>query len=90
MSSLRCQLLIARSDLQVLRTYQAAPYAAQLSKLSGDLDKLLKSVTEKIGVVESDTGLAPPHLWDIAADRFVPKHRPSLAMAMFRYVLTRP
>ena len=22
-----------------------------------------------IGVKESDTGLAPPHLWDIAADR---------------------
>lgn len=22
-----------------------------------------------MGIVESDTGLAPPHLWDIAADR---------------------
>jgi 26S proteasome regulatory subunit T1 len=26
-------------------------------------------VNEKIGVKESDTGLAPPHLWDVAADR---------------------
>ena len=24
---------------------------------------------EKIGVKESDTGLAPPHLWDVPADR---------------------
>jgi 26S proteasome regulatory subunit T1 len=53
----------------VLKTYGAAPYAQQLKKLEKDIKEKQTSVNEKIGVKESDTGLAPPHLWDIAADR---------------------
>jgi 26S proteasome regulatory subunit T1 len=53
----------------VLKTYGAAPYAAELKKLEKEIKEKQTSVNEKIGVKESDTGLAPPHLWDIAADR---------------------
>ena len=56
-------------DIQVLKTYGAAPYAAALKKLEKEIKDKQTSVNEKIGVKESDTGLAPPHLWDIAADR---------------------
>jgi 26S proteasome regulatory subunit T1 len=56
-------------DIQVLKTYGAAPYAAELKKLEKEIKEKQTSVNEKIGVKESDTGLAPPHLWDIAADR---------------------
>ena len=56
-------------DIQVLKTYGAAPYAASLKKLEQQIKEKQTSVNEKIGVKESDTGLAPPHLWDIAADR---------------------
>ncbi|KAG9877980.1 26S proteasome subunit P45, partial [Aureobasidium melanogenum] len=56
-------------DIQVLKTYGAAPYAAALKKLEKEIKDRQTSVNEKIGVKESDTGLAPPHLWDIAADR---------------------
>ncbi|KAF4771794.1 hypothetical protein HAV15_004783 [Penicillium sp. str.  len=50
-------------------TYGAAPYANALKKLEKDIKDKQNSVNEKIGVKESDTGLAPPHLWDVAADR---------------------
>lgn len=53
----------------MLKTYGAAPYATALKKLEKQIKEKQTSVNEKIGVKESDTGLAPPHLWDIAADR---------------------
>nr|POF26176.1 26s protease regulatory subunit 7 like [Quercus suber] len=56
-------------DIQVLKTYNSAPYADALKKLEKSIKEKQTSVNEKIGVKESDTGLAPPHLWDIAADR---------------------
>ena len=58
-----------RRDIQVLKTYNSAPYATALKQLEKDIKDKQTSVNEKIGVKESDTGLAPPHLWDIAADR---------------------
>ncbi|PTD11332.1 26S protease regulatory subunit 7 [Fusarium culmorum] len=56
-------------DIQVLKTYGAAPYGTSIKKLEKQIKEKQQSVDEKIGVKESDTGLAPPHLWDIAADR---------------------
>ncbi|KAK9455653.1 P-loop containing nucleoside triphosphate hydrolase protein [Dipodascopsis uninucleata] len=60
---------LSEDDIAVLKTYGAAPYASKLKKLEKDLKDLQTRVNEKMGVKESDTGLAPPHLWDIAADR---------------------
>jgi hypothetical protein len=40
-----------------------------LRKLENDIKDAQKRVNEKIGVKESDTGLAPPSLWDIPADK---------------------
>jgi 26S proteasome regulatory subunit T1 len=65
---LKASLTSAR-DIQVLKTYGLAPYAADLKTLEKQIKEKQISVNEKIGVKESDTGLAPPHLWDIAADR---------------------
>jgi 26S proteasome regulatory subunit T1 len=62
-------LTLLSRDIQVLKTYGAAPYASALKKLEKQIKEKQTSVNEKIGVKESDTGLAPPHLWDIAADR---------------------
>lgn len=31
--------------------------------------EILKTVNEKMGLKESDTGLAPPSTWDLPADR---------------------
>lgn len=60
---------LSDEDIQVLKTYGAAPYAKALQKLGKDIKERQQQVNEMIGVKESDTGLAPPHLWDIAADR---------------------
>ena len=53
----------------MLKTYGAAPYARELKKLEKQIKEKQAEINEKIGVKESDTGLAPPHLWDIAADK---------------------
>ena len=60
---------LSDEDIQVLKTYGAAPYAAEIRRLDKEIRDKQTSVNEKIGVKESDTGLAPPHLWDVAADR---------------------
>jgi 26S proteasome regulatory subunit T1 len=45
------------------------PYSISLKKIENELKDIQKRVNEKMGVKESDTGLAPVNLWDIAADK---------------------
>lgn len=45
------------------------PYAAELKKIETELTDIQKRVNEKMGIKESDTGLAPPNLWDVPADK---------------------
>ena len=56
-------------DIAILKTYGQGPYSQDLKKIEGGLKKIQKGVNEKMGVKESDTGLAPPNLWDIPADK---------------------
>ncbi|EDO18490.1 hypothetical protein Kpol_1032p87 [Vanderwaltozyma polyspora DSM 70294] len=60
---------LTESDIQVLKTYGAAPYASKLKETEKDLKDIELRIKEKAGVKESDTGLAPSHLWDIMGDR---------------------
>ncbi|CDH14707.1 26S protease regulatory subunit 7 homolog [Zygosaccharomyces bailii ISA1307] len=60
---------LSEADIQVLKTYGAAPYAAKLKETEKDLNEIEARIKEKAGVKESDTGLAPSHLWDIMGDR---------------------
>ncbi|KIM87670.1 hypothetical protein PILCRDRAFT_4086 [Piloderma croceum F 1598] len=57
------------SDIQILKTYGQGPYGAQLKKLETEIKEVQKRINEKLGVKESDTGLASPNLWDLLADR---------------------
>ncbi|KAG7452912.1 26S proteasome subunit P45 [Guyanagaster necrorhizus] len=57
------------SDIQILKTYGQGPYAHTLKKVESDIKDIQKRINEKLGVKESDTGLAAPNLWDLAADR---------------------
>ncbi|KAF9818915.1 hypothetical protein IEO21_02453 [Rhodonia placenta] len=45
------------------------PYAQKLKKIENDIKDAQKRVNEKLGIKESDTGLAAPNLWDLAVDR---------------------
>ena len=40
-----------------------------MKEIEKDIKKIEARINEKIGIKESDTGLAPPHLWDLAADK---------------------
>ena len=56
-------------DIQILKSYGQGPYARALKKLDDEIKEVAKRVDEKIGVKESDMGLAPPNLWDLSSDR---------------------
>ncbi|KAF8343857.1 uncharacterized protein EI90DRAFT_2901444, partial [Cantharellus anzutake] len=62
-------LALDDNDIQILKTYGQGPYAAQLKRVESDIKEVQKRVNEEMGIKESDTGLAPPNLWDIAADK---------------------
>ena len=55
--------------MQILSTYGRGPYTLAIKKAENDLREIQKRVNEKMGVKESDTGLAPPNLWDVPADK---------------------
>jgi len=44
-------------------------YHRAIKAVEEDIREWLKKVNELIGLKESDTGLAPPSHWDLAADR---------------------
>lgn len=49
-------------DIQLLKTYGQGPYASQLKRIEKEIEDIRKRVNEKMGVKESETGLAPPNL----------------------------
>lgn len=49
-------------DIQLLKTYGQGPYASALKKIEKEIEDIRKRVNEKMGVKESETGLAPPNL----------------------------
>lgn len=44
-------------------------YSRSIKKVEEDIQNILKRVNELTGIKESDTGLAPPALWDLTADK---------------------
>ena len=44
-------------------------YSKSVKQTEDDIQAILKRVNELSGIKESDTGLAPPALWDLAADK---------------------
>jgi len=44
-------------------------YHGSIKKTEEDIQNILKRVNELTGIKESDTGLAPPAHWDLAADK---------------------
>ena len=56
-------------EIALLKSYGVGPYDNQIKKAEDDVQAILKRVNEIAGIKESDTGLAPPALWDLAADK---------------------
>lgn len=45
------------------------PYTKVIKNIEEDIQKTVKKVNDLTGIKESDTGLAVPALWDLAADK---------------------
>jgi len=56
-------------DIALLKTYGAGSYSKTIKTAEDDIKKIAKRVDELAGIKESDTGLAPPAMWDLAADK---------------------
>jgi 26S proteasome regulatory subunit T1 len=56
-------------DIALMKTYGQAPYGKEIKSLEADVRKIQDRLSERMGVKETDTGLAPPHLWDLNMDR---------------------
>jgi len=56
-------------DIALLKTYGAGSYSKTIKTAEEDIKKISKRVDELSGIKESDTGLAQPAMWDLAADK---------------------
>ncbi|KAF5290366.1 hypothetical protein FQA39_LY14749 [Lamprigera yunnana] len=56
-------------DIALLKTYGQGQYTKSIKTVEEDIQLIIKRVNELTGIKESDTGLAPPALWDLAADK---------------------
>ncbi|KAJ1355928.1 26S proteasome regulatory subunit 7 [Parelaphostrongylus tenuis] len=59
-----------------------------LKQLETDIEECVKKVNELSGIKESDTGLAPPALWDIAADKQAMQQEQPLQVARCTKIIT--
>lgn len=56
-------------DISLLKSYGVGPYTAQLKKAEASIVTHQKTITELIGIKESDTGLSQPSQWDLVGDK---------------------
>jgi len=56
-------------DISLLKSYGVGPYTSQLKKAEASIVSHQKTITELIGIKESDTGLSQPSQWDLVGDK---------------------
>lgn len=69
------------NDIKLLKSYGQGPYSKQIKQLEKDMIECADRVKEKTGVKESDTGLAQPSMWDLAADKQMMQEEQPLQVA---------
>uniref|UniRef100_A0A915MI97 26S proteasome regulatory subunit 7 n=1 Tax=Meloidogyne javanica TaxID=6303 RepID=A0A915MI97_MELJA len=60
---------LGEEEIAALKSYNLGPYSEKLRQVDTDIQEALKNINTLCGVKESDTGLAPPALWDLVADK---------------------
>ncbi|EDV23966.1 26S protease regulatory subunit 7 [Trichoplax sp. H2] len=56
-------------DIALLKTYGAGTYDKRIKVADDSILSLSKKIKQLVGTKESDTGLAPPAMWDLPADK---------------------
>lgn len=74
-------------DIALLKTYGLGPYTNAIKELEADIQKMNKRVNDIRGVKESDTGLAPPSMWDVVADKEMMQKEQPLQVARCTKIL---
>ncbi|KAI6180082.1 26S proteasome regulatory subunit 7 [Aphelenchoides besseyi] len=80
--------MLDESDIHILKKYSRGPYTDQLKQIEQEIENRLKRVNELSGVKESDTGLAPPSMWDIAQDKITMQNEKPLQVARCTKIIT--
>ncbi|KAH7648151.1 26S proteasome regulatory subunit 7 (RPT1)-AAA atpase [Cryptosporidium xiaoi] len=58
-----------QADINIMRRYGMGPYVSQIKQVESEVKDLMSAISKLNSIRESDTGLAPPSQWDLAADR---------------------
>ena len=61
--------VLDEKDIAILKTYGQGQYTKAIKNVEEDIQAIIKRANELADIKESDTGLAPPALWDLAADK---------------------
>lgn len=56
-------------DINIMRKYGLGPYVSRIKQVETEVKDLMSAISKLNSIRESDTGLAPPSQWDLAADR---------------------
>lgn len=81
------QKSLDEGDIALLKSYGLGPYTVPIRKLEKDIVNELKAVKKLIGIKESDTGLAPPSMWDLVSDKQMGKEEQALAVAKITKIM---
>lgn len=81
--------VLTEADIALFKKYGTGYYYDTIKSTEDDIAKLLKSVNELTGIKESDTGLSPPALWDLAADKQTLHNEQPLQVARCTKIIQR-
>uniref|UniRef100_A0A7S3D2G5 AAA+ ATPase domain-containing protein n=1 Tax=Palpitomonas bilix TaxID=652834 RepID=A0A7S3D2G5_9EUKA len=77
-------------DIALLRSYGMGPYDKPIKELEKEVKDLINRVRESSGVKETDTGLAPPSMWDLVADKQMMQQEHPLQVARCTKIIEEP
>jgi 26S proteasome regulatory subunit T1 len=63
-------------DIKIFKRFGLGPYAQKLKVVEEENKNLVEEIKKRIGVKESDTGLALPSQWNLAEDAMLMKEEP--------------
>lgn len=74
-------------DIALLKSYGLGPYTVPIRQLEKDIVGELENVKQLVGIKESDTGLAPPSMWDLVADQKMGEDDQALQVAKITKIM---
>eukprot|EP00735_Rhodelphis_limneticus_P011037 TRINITY_DN4085_c0_g1::TRINITY_DN4085_c0_g1_i1::g.11905::m.11905 TRINITY_DN4085_c0_g1::TRINITY_DN4085_c0_g1_i1::g.11905 ORF type:complete len:426 (-),score=98.52,sp/P0DKK0/PRS7B_ORYSJ/84.67/0.0,AAA/PF00004.24/1.5e-40,AAA_22/PF13401.1/0.00028,AAA_22/PF13401.1/3.1e+03,AAA_2/PF07724.9/0.00032,AAA_5/PF07728.9/0.00088,AAA_16/PF13191.1/0.001,AAA_17/PF13207.1/1.9e+03,AAA_17/PF13207.1/0.013,AAA_19/PF13245.1/0.0054,DUF815/PF05673.8/0.0069,RuvB_N/PF05496.7/0.017,AAA_28/PF13521.1/0.023,AAA_33/PF13671.1/0.0 len=75
------------SEISLLRSYGQGPYSNAIKKVENEMKTLAKKVSDMTGIKETDTGLAPPGQWNLAADKQMMQQEQPLQVARLTKII---